>query len=72
MRSSTAICFAILAFASKSATAEEGRIYDGYAIDISQAKYMAQVYFLHDNNYESRCGGGILRQDLILTAGHCD
>lgn len=72
MHSSIAICFAILSWVSNSATAQEGRIYDGYLIDISKAPYMAQVNYVDEKNFRHRCGGGILRDDLIITGGHCN
>ncbi|KAG4078519.1 hypothetical protein HA402_009231 [Bradysia odoriphaga] len=50
---------------------QESRIYDGYAIDISEAPYMAQVYFVDEKSFEHRCGGAILREDIVITAGHC-
>lgn len=44
-----------------------GRILNGYPIDIEQAPYMA---YLSISDVGS-CGGSIVSDRFILTAGHC-
>lgn len=48
-----------------------GRIYRGYPIEIEQAPYMARVNFLI-GNFGGSCGGSIVHEQFILTAGHCE
>ncbi|XP_037030355.1 trypsin-like [Bradysia coprophila] len=53
------------------------RIYGGYRVDITEAPYMVSIIILIEtyNNGTSKvheCGGSILKQNLILTAAHCN
>lgn len=51
------------------------RIYRGYAINITDAPWMAYVRYMTYNEYGTRvdyfCGGTIVNEMYILTAGHC-
>lgn len=69
MRSTTALCIVILLLIFDFTTAQQGRIYDGYPIDISEAPHAAQVTYTR--KHHSICVGGILSPYLILTAAHC-
>lgn len=58
-------------------SAEHGRIYGGYPINITDAPYMVHItlfseVFANGSAIGNSCGGTILRKNLILTAGHCE
>lgn len=55
----------------------DGRIYGGYRVDITQAPYMVSIAIALETLPSGAtkvysCGGSIIRQNLILTAGHCE
>lgn len=57
--------------------ASNERIYGGYQVDITKAPYMAFVALIIEKYADGTaksydCGGTILRENLILTAGHCE
>lgn len=58
-------------FLVRSEAFEQSRINMGYPIDIEQAPYMAKLFLKFNETNGSECGGSILSDQYILTAGHC-
>lgn len=51
---------------------EQSRILDGHRVKIEQAPYTVHVTFKTGENHAGFCGGSIINENYILTAGHCE
>lgn len=67
--------FVVLLFVA-SVFSDSSRILNGYPLEIEQAPYIVHIQFItkveNGRTHYGLCGGSIINEKYILTAGHCE
>lgn len=72
MRLFQGIFVVVLAQLVEYTLSDSSRILNGYKIDIEQAPYIVHIRFREGEHHYGFCGGSIVNERFIMSAGHCE